>query len=370
MRSSIALALLASLAACGGSDAVTCAGDADCPNGAACDPQQHVCMVGTATPADVQISAPASGAVADGTLSAVATAHAPGGVTSLSFEVRSAAGALFASAPGTAAAADPSSFSATVPLAGAADGSAIVQATIAYGAGRKLTSAPVQIQLDQRPPAITLQTDGRTRLLAGGQTATVTAQIGDGAGTGVVDSSVLLRIANHADVPGTGSGGLYSFTVPIDDSVAAPGATTSVPFQIVAADRIGHTASTPAGDPRAVLRIDRDKPRISEYRRHHCRRVHQAGRLKVFDPGGGFMKVQATISDGAGLDESTVCLRAAGETDPCPHLGTNHGAGNVYDFDLPPPAGRSMATSVPFTLSADDLFAASCPTARKRSTRV
>ena len=206
MRPTLALALLASLAACGGSSLGSCSRDSDCKGGATCDAQQHVCVAGTAVTPEVTISAPASGAVADGTLAVAATARAPGGVSSLSFQVRSTAGELLASAPGTAAANDPSSFSATVGLGGAADGSANVLAVMTYGS-QTLTSAAVQILLDQRPPTIALQTDGRTVLYAGGQTATVTAQIGDGAGTGVVESSVFLHVANPAEVPGIGSAG-------------------------------------------------------------------------------------------------------------------------------------------------------------------
>src|SRR5512140_3771539 len=144
--------LIALLAACSNSPIGECASDADCKSGFACDAQRHVCIVrtGTATPADVAMVAPLSNAVGDGTLTAAATAHAPGGVTSLSFEVRSTAGALFVTTAGTASATDPSSFSATIPLGAATDGSAIVQAVITYGSGQKLTSTAVQILIDQR----------------------------------------------------------------------------------------------------------------------------------------------------------------------------------------------------------------------------
>jgi len=184
MRPILLLALLASLAACGGSSLGSCSADSDCQGGATCDAQQHVCVSGNPVTAQVTLTAPALGAVADGTLAVAAIAHAPGGVSSLSFEVRSTAGALLASAPGTAAAKDPSSFSATVQLAGAPDGSANVLAVMTYGSAQKATSAAVQILLDQRPPTIALQADGRAALYAVGQTATLTAQIGDGAGTG------------------------------------------------------------------------------------------------------------------------------------------------------------------------------------------
>ncbi|HET7785307.1 MAG TPA: hypothetical protein VFL36_05015, partial [Myxococcales bacterium] len=384
MRPILLLALFASLAACSSSGPGACSRDSDCPAGAACDAQQHVCVTraGACFPAcstgqqcdaatskcvavtqpDVTLSAPASGDVADGTLAVAATAHAPGGVTALSFEVRSTAGALLASAPGVAAASDPASFSATVRLAGVADGSAIVQAVITYGSAQTRTSAAVQILLDQRPPSITLQTDGRVTLLAGGQTATVTAQIGDGPGTGVVDSSVVLRIASHADVPGTGVAGVYTFSIPIDDSIAASGTSATVPFQIAATDRQGHTATTAAGDPRAVLRADRDAPQIAGIAVITPAPFTRPDGTKVFDPAAGLLKVHATITDGDNVDQTTVCLRAVGETGTCPHPGTNHGAGNVYDFDLPPPAGAFDGQSVPlFTISANDLFASAVP---------
>ncbi|HEY6910095.1 MAG TPA: hypothetical protein VI356_12040 [Myxococcales bacterium] len=353
--------VLTLLAACSNNNAIgKCAGDADCPSGLACN-AQHACVApaGT-TPPDVAMVAPASGAVADGTLTAVATAHAPGGVTSLTFEVRSTAGALFVTAPGTASATDPSSFSAAIPLAAAADGSAIVQAVIAYGSGQRAQSTAVQILIDQHAPAIALQTDGRATLLAGGQTATVTAQIGDGAGTGVLDSSVFLRIANHPDVAGAGTGGLYTFSLPIDDSLSAAGTSVTVPFQIAASDRLGHTA-TMTGDPRAVLRIDRDAPKIAEIAVISDGFTRPDG-TKVFDPIVGAIKVQATITDAKGVDDTTVCLHVSGG--PCVP-GTNKAGGNVYSFDMPAPVGTFDGETVPFTISADDLFSATLPAAFK-----
>ena len=71
------------------------------------------------------------------------------------------------------------------------------------------------------PLTLTLHTDGRTGpVLIGGNVATVRATVLGGSGSGVVPSSVQLAVAGHAALTGTpGNGGLFTFTVPIDDAL-------------------------------------------------------------------------------------------------------------------------------------------------------
>ncbi|HZX93510.1 MAG TPA: hypothetical protein VFE90_03280, partial [Myxococcales bacterium] len=385
MRASI-LVMLALAAACSGSNLGQCSVDSDCPATTKCEANQHVCAVppGVCFPAcssaqscntgtlacdpagqpDVVLSAPGAGAIAgSATLTAVAVAHAPGGISKLVFEVRSGAGALLASTQGTAASGNPASFSASIPLSPVPDGAANVVAVASYGTNQSASSAPVSVLVDQHPPVIALQSDGRTTTLVAGQAATVTAQISDGAGTGVQASSVALKLANHADVPGVAAGGVYTFTVPIDDSVAPAGTTTTVSFQIVASDGAGH-AATLNGNPAGVIRVDRDKPQITAIAITTTPDFAPGDGRKFFDAPGTSIKVQANIADGAGLDEATVCLRVAGEAGACPHLGSNHGAGSIYFFDMPRPAGTFDGTEIDFTISADDALAAVAETSK------
>jgi len=176
-------------------------------------------------------------------------------------------------------------------------------------------------------------------------------------------SSVALKLANHADVPGVAAGGVYTFTVPIDDSVAPAGTTTTVSFQIVASDGAGH-AATLNGNPAGVIRVDRDKPQITAIAITTTPDFAPGDGRKFFDAPGTSIKVQANIADGAGLDEATVCLRVAGEAGACPHLGSNHGAGSIYFFDMPRPAGTFDGTEIDFTISADDALAAVAETSK------
>src|SRR3981189_196666 len=71
-----------------------------------------------------------------------------------------------------------------------------------------------------------------------------------------------------------------------------------------------------------------------------------------FDTPGSPLSVSATIAGSAGVNASSVCLKIAGETDPCPHPGTA-GSGSTYAFTLPRPAAPSDGTTpLQFTITA------------------
>src|SRR5205823_4986892 len=144
-----------------------------------------------ATAAQVVITSPSPGAFADGTLAATATAHAPGGVSGVRFELRAGDGSVLASANATQSTSDPATYAASIALAGVPDGAASLVAIESFAPQQSSSSAPVAVTVDQHPPTITLQTDGRTSFLTAGQTATVTAQIDDGAGSGVDPATVV-----------------------------------------------------------------------------------------------------------------------------------------------------------------------------------
>ena len=380
MRFIFVLGLLAALSACRTSRLGACTSNAQCPLGSTCDTAAAVCVISACTPAcdsahlctngsclpagssTVVITSPAANAFVAGTLQATATASAPGGVASLRFDL-SRGGSVIASATGTASPGNPSNFSASIPLTSVADGPASLTATIAAG---NVTSAPVTVLVDQTAPVITLQTDGRTAFFGAGQTATVVAQITD-AVSGVQDSTVALLISGHAAVPGVpGASGTYSFPVLIDDTIVAAGVSATLQFQLVASNQAGQPA-TLSGDPAEVIQADRDAPSISlSYPQPSF--TDGAGHVFLGGPAGGFVSLQATITDGAGV--TALCLRLAGETGPCQHTTT--GTGPVYTFSLPRPAAPQDGTAATtFTLEADDALAAklSGPSQREHQTR-
>ena len=376
MRSTLALCLLAALSACRTSHLGACASDAQCTlEGSVCDLAAGVCVAkpGVCLPAcdaarvctngicqpassaSIAITSPAANAFVAGTLQATAAASAPGGVTSLRFDL-SRGGTVVASAPAAASPGNPSNYSAAIPLASVADGAATLTATLTAAAGNT-NSAPVTVTVDQTPPAIALQTDGRTLFLGAGQTATILAQITD-AISGVQDSTVSLLLSGHAAVPGAPvAGGTYSFPVLIDDSIVAAGASATLPFQIVAANKAGQ-AATLSGAPGEVIQADRDAPSISAVSYTPAAVAGPAGHLLLAGPAGGTVMVRATIVDGAGV--SSACLRLPGETAACQHPGTTLINTTTWTFALPrpaPPQDGTVATS--FTLEADDTLAAS-----------
>ena len=320
----------------------------------ACD-AAHQCNNGVCDPvtaASIAITSPASGVYVAGTLQATATAHAPGGVTSVRFDLSSGA-TVVATAQGAAAGPDPSNFAGSIPLAGISDGAASLVATVIYPGG-SASSSPVPVVVDQNPPAIAMSTDGRTSFFAPGQTATIGATIGDGSGSGVVDSTVALTIAGRPSVAGTpGAPGAYTFPIPIDSTYGSAGASTTLAFQIAAKDRAGLAGSL-AGDPKEVLQIDRDAPQIASITYTPAGFTDNSGHLLLGGPAGGNVSVQATITDGAGVAPASVCLRANGSC-----VASSH-SGNVWNFTLPRPAAPQDGTAAfNFTLEADDTLAAS-----------
>ena len=406
MRATSSVLFLAALAACRTSNLGACTADPQCPQGSvcdtaaavcvakpgvclpacdathvcntatlACDPvntsgctpscdSSHLCVSGSCQPATttaVAITAPAANAFVSGTLQAAATATAPGGVTAVRFDLSRGA-TVVATAAGVASTSAPSSFSAALALASVADGPASLTATVAAAAGNA-TSAPVLVTVDQTAPVITLQTDGRLAFYGAGQTAVVTAQITD-ATSGVQDSTVALLIAGHAAVPGVaGTGGVYTFSVLIDDSIVAAGASAAVPYQIAASDNAGNPASV-SGDPRQVVQADRDAPAFGVISYSPAALAGPSGHLLFGGPAGNSVLVRATLTDFAGV--GATCLRLAGETSACLHPGTRLIATNTWSFTLPdpaPPQDGTVATS--FTLQADDTLAAALSGASK-----
>lgn len=249
----------------------SCPGGQACESGAcvastcapACD-AAHVCRSGScvaAGSASVILTSPAAFAFASGTLQTTATASAPGGITFVRFDL-SVGGTVVATAMGTPSAASPSNFSASVPLAGVADGPATLRATATYPAGT-VTSPPLAIGIDQTAPVISLVTDGTAKWYGAGQTASIVASIGDGAGSGVVDASVALTVAGHAAINGIRTApGTYTFSVPVGDAMAPAGVDTTVPFQISARDAAANVATRPA-DAKSVIKVDRTPPQIA-----------------------------------------------------------------------------------------------------------
>jgi hypothetical protein len=377
MRKILSSLLLVCAAACRTSNLGTCAGNADCPSGSACDLKQsppvcvattclpacdsaHVCDTSTlaCVPADtagVTITSPAGGAIVSGTLQAAASARAPGGVGAVRFEL-SSGGGVVATASGTAAPGTSPSYTASLPLSGIADGPATLQAIATFGVS-SVSSAPVAVVVDQNAPVIALQTDGRNTLYAGGQTAAVTASITDGTGTGVQPSSVLLTIAGRAPIAGTaGAPGAYGFSVPIDDSVAPTGVTSTVPFVIAAGDLAGH-AATLSGDPQAVLRVDRDAPAFGSVTIMTTPDYLDPSGRTFYDSGAVPLTVVAVITDGAGVPAAGTCLRVTGETGACAHSGTA-GSANSFSFSLPRPSTpQDGSTPLEFTITAEDALA-------------
>ncbi len=321
----------------------------------ACD-AEHACDTSTATcvpvtSAQVMITSP-SGGYARGTLQATATARAPGGVAAVRFELRRGMGVV-AVADGRAVptAADPGNWAASLSLAGVDDGAAQL-----FAIAGPATSVPISLLVDQHAPTIALVTDTSASLFAGGATADVVATVNDGAGAGVDPASVQLIVAGTPRAGAPGGGGQFSFALLLDDSVAPAGATTAVAYSITAKDLAGNVG-TLAGSPKQVLHLDRDAPQISSIAITTPPDYLAPSGRAFFIGGAPPLTVTAQISDGAGLDGSSICLRLSGETGACAHPGTA-GTGGAYRFSMPRNATSDGTTPVDFTLSADDALAA------------
>jgi hypothetical protein len=201
---------------------------------------------------------------------------------------------------------------------------------------------------------ISLRTDGRTTHFGVGQTATIIASV---SGSNV--SSVNLEIDGHAAFAGVaGPGSAYTFTVPIDATFAATGATTPVPFSVLVIDATGATRLS--NDPAEVIRVDRDAPAITAIT--IVTAADFTGSQRFFKGGGSPLSITASIADEAGIAADSVCLRVAGETGACAHPGTA-GASNSFGFSLPRPGSGFDGTALTFTISANDSLTATLTTA-------
>src|SRR5207237_3077724 len=204
-----------------------------------------------------------------------------------------------------------------------------------FGA-QTLASAAVVLSVDQTAPDVSMLSDGRTTFLAAGQTASMLAQIVE-SGSGVDPASVCLVVVGETGAcahPGTARGAnQYGFSVLIDDSIALAGTSIAVPFSIAASDLAGNSEVL-VGSPLAVLTVDRDAPQFSALSILTAADYTDATPRDFYKEGATPLKVQATITDGAGVDPTSVCLRIAGESGACAHPGTA-GSANQYGFDLP-----------------------------------
>ena len=179
MRRLLGIALVAVCAGIGcnvNSLSGQCTSDSNCQNGAVCEggycvshqcrpacTSAQVCDTQTVTCGDVTapsitVNSPAANSFAGLSLQASATARAPGGVSSLTFEVQSTGGAVLATAPGVPAGANSADFTATIPLngAGIAEGAAVFVARITYQTTKTFSSTPVTFQIDKTPPTISM----------------------------------------------------------------------------------------------------------------------------------------------------------------------------------------------------------------------
>ncbi|HYR20793.1 MAG TPA: hypothetical protein VEQ15_14955, partial [Myxococcales bacterium] len=265
-----------------------CASNSDCQPGAVCEgghcvshqcrpvcSSSQICDTGTVTCNNVTVpsitvNSPAANSFAGLSLQASATARAPGGVSSLTFEVQSTGGAILATAPGVPAAAGSSDFTATIPLNGAAiaEGPTVFVTRITYQTTQTFSAAPVTFQIDKTPPTISMGTyDGRTAPFVGpgNATGTVTAVITDSAaGVDPVEVKLTLIGGDGSTFVGTpGTGGVYTFAVPRASLNTTDGFVSPISFKIDAKDLVKNAAPTLTGDPTQVIRIDNAKPTVT-----------------------------------------------------------------------------------------------------------
>jgi hypothetical protein len=234
-----------------------------CPSSQQCDTTSVTCK--DVTRSSIALTSPGDGAFAGLSLQATATARAPGGVTSVHFELRASDGStVLASAAANAPTGDPANFAAQLSLSGVPEGPAKLFALIDSAAG-PLASSAVAVTVDLAPPVIAMVSDGRTAFLgpANGVASLVASAIDPGAG--LDPSSVQLTLVggsnkSYPGVPGTGN--QFSFSVPIADLGIVAGATGSVPFRVTATDKVGNAVAL-SGLPAQVVQVDLVKPTLT-----------------------------------------------------------------------------------------------------------
>src|SRR5467141_2547485 len=255
MRAIHVVILCVSLAACRSSSLGACAGDSDCPSGAACDPAQRVCVatdapgissVGVTTPADY--TDPQGRAFFDtpgSALSVSATIAGTAGVNASSVCLKINGETDPCPHPGMAGTGNTYAFTLPRPAA-PLDGTAPLQFTItaASPAGHAVTSAAQNVYFDNQPPAVSVAPDSTpyARTLPDGGAAAINVSVTIVDPTGVVSPQLLSGSAVVA--PASSDGGVYVFQ--LDPRDAPAGAEGPYGFHVRALDHLGHDGGADA----------------------------------------------------------------------------------------------------------------------------
>jgi hypothetical protein len=259
--------LCATLLGCRTSSLGSCAKDADCSSGAACDLAHRVC-VATDAPriSNVTVATPAGFTAGDGRtffdtsgapLAIIASITGRAGVdgASLCLRVQGETGAC--AHPGALQSGDTYSFSLPRP-AGPSDGTSPVEFTVsaASSSGHLSTSAPHQVFFDDQPPVISVAADPTpyARTLPDGGAAPIPVSVTIRDGSGVVSPQLLS--GSSVLSPSSSTGNVYLFQLDPRDAPAGAEGTRS--FHVRALDPLGHE-----GGADSVRSIDDAPPRVS-----------------------------------------------------------------------------------------------------------
>jgi len=255
MRAIHVVILCVSLAACRSSSLGACAGDSDCPSGAACDPAQRVCVatdapgisgVGVTTPADY--TDPQGRAFFDtpgSALSVSATIAGTAGVNASSVCLKINGETDPCPHPGMAGTGNTYAFTLPRPAA-PSDGTTPLQFTItaASTSGHAVTSPAQNVYFDNQPPAVSVAPDSTpyARTLPDGGAAAINVSVTIVDPTGVVSPQLLSGSAVVA--PASSDGGVYVFQ--LDPRNAPAGAEGPYAFHVRALDHLGHDGGADA----------------------------------------------------------------------------------------------------------------------------